>query len=134
MKAIPPGAWKRLVDTACNIVESTIAPITETAAGLGKLIEAKFNRLVEVEKVLAGQAISSAKQKAKASGKKQSVPRPQILLQVIEHTASEADSGVRELWSNLLANEMIGVSVHPEIGRVLARLSSEDAQLLGSRI
>jgi len=130
MKAIPPGTWKRLVDTACSIVESVVAPITETAAGLGKLIEAKFDRLVEIEKVMAAEAVSSAKRKAKASGKKQTVPRPQILLQVIEHTASEADSGVRELWSNLLANELLGMSVHPEIGRVLARLSSEDAQLL----
>jgi hypothetical protein len=132
MKALPPGAWKRLVDTACNILEAVVAPITETAAGLGKLIEAKFERLVEVEKVLVAEAITSAKRKARDSGKKQNAPRPQILLQVIERAASEADSGIRELWSNLLANELTGVSVHPEIGRVLARLSSEDAQILAA--
>ena len=82
--------------------------------------------------MLAAESIAVAKRKAKASRKKVQPPRPEILLQVIEHTANEADPGIRELWANLLANEMIGEAVHPEIGRVLNRLSSDDAQLLAS--
>lgn len=130
MKAIPPAAWKKLVDTGCDTVKDVIAPITQAMAGVGRLIEAKFDRLVDAEKVAAAEIVEAAKRKAKRSKRQPNVPRPQILLQAIENGASETDVGVRELWSNLLANEMLGAVVHPEIGRVLARISSEDAQVL----
>jgi hypothetical protein len=121
MKAIPATAWQRLVDTACDTFESLIAPVTESAAGVGRLVQAKFDKLVDVEKVLAAEAVATASKKAKATGRKTQAPRAQILLQVIEHASQEADIGVRELWSNLLAHEMLSNGVHPEIGRVLGR-------------
>lgn len=130
MQAIPPSAWQRMVDTACTTVEKTLAPITETAHGIGRLIKAKFDGLVDIQQVLAAESIASAKKKAENSGRELKNPRPQILLQVIEQAANETDGGIRELWSNLLAQEMITQNVHPEITRVLSRISSEDAQLL----
>ncbi|NEQ68397.1 MAG: DUF4393 domain-containing protein [Symploca sp. SIO1B1] len=130
MKAIPPSAWQQMVDTACTTVEKVLSPITETAHGIGRLIKAKFDRLIEVEQVMAAESIASAQRKVQESGQPIKMPRPQILLQVIENTSSEVDCGVRELWSNLLAQEMITQSIHPEIGRILSRLSFEDAQLL----
>lgn len=130
MRAIPATAWQKLVDTACSTMEKTLAPITETAHGIGRLVQAKFDGLVDVQKVMAAETVASAKKKADQSERKVKIPRPQILIQVIEHAANETDGGIRELWSNLLAQEMISQGVHPEIARVLSRISSEDAQLL----
>lgn len=130
MSAIPPCAWQQMVDTACTTVNKTLSPITETAHGVGRLIKAKFDRLVDIEQVMAAESISKAKRKAEQSGRQVNMPHPQILLQVIENTAAQIDGGVRELWSNLLAQEMLTRRVHPEIGRVLSRLSFEDAQIL----
>ncbi len=130
MRAIPATAWQRIVDTACSTVEKTLAPITETAHGIGRLVQAKFDGLVDAQKVMAAEAVASATKKAKQSGQDIKTPRPQILIQVIEQSANETDSGIRELWSNLLAQEMLTQGVHPEIARVLSRISSEDAQLL----
>lgn len=81
---------------------------------------------------MAAESIATAKKKAEESGRSVRMPRPQILLQVIENTSGEVDGGVRELWSNLLAQEMVTQAVHPEIGRVLSRLSFEDAQILAA--
>ena len=130
MSAIPPTAWQQMVDTACTTVDKTLAPITETAFGIGRLIKAKFDRLVDVEQVMAAESIATAKKKAEQTGQTINMPRPQILLQVIEEASSEVDGGIRELWSNLLAQEMLTQGVHPEVGRVLSRLSFQDAQLL----
>jgi abortive infection alpha-like protein len=130
MNAIPPAAWQRMVDTACTTIEKTLAPITEIAHGIGRLIKAKFDSLVDAQQVMAAESIASAKGKAEQSGRDVKMPRPQILMQVIEHSANETDGGIRELWSNLLAQEMVTQGVHPEVARVLSRLSSEDAQLL----
>tara|TARA_R110002049_G_scaffold265588_1_gene441713 strand:+ start:72 stop:791 length:720 start_codon:yes stop_codon:yes gene_type:complete len=130
MQAIPAPAWQQLVDTACRTFEKTLSPITETAYGIGRLIQAKFDRMIDVEQVLAAESVDAARRKAEQAAKPAKTPRPQILLQVIENTSTEVDAGVRELWSNLLAQEMLTQDIHPEIGRVLARISFDDAQLL----
>lgn len=130
MKAVPPEAWQRIVETACSTFDKVLSPITETSYGIGRLIQAKFDRLIEAEKVMAMESISAAKMKAVQTGRPANTPRPQILMQAVENASSEVDGGVRELWSNLLAQEMLTQHVHPEIGRVLSRLSLEDAQLL----
>lgn len=48
MRAIPPSAWQQMVDTACDTFEKTLSPITETADGIGRLIKAKFDRLIDI--------------------------------------------------------------------------------------
>ena len=132
MKAIPPEAWDRLVKTGCKTFEKIVAPVTEAFGGIGRLVEAKFDGLVDVQKVLVAEAVATAERKAKRSRRKAEPPRLQILLQVVEQAANETDPGIRELWANLLANEMTGEHVHPEIGRVLGRITTEDAQLLSA--
>jgi hypothetical protein len=49
---------------------------------------------------------------------------------VLEAASIETDDTLRELWANLLAQEIIGGKVHPEFTRTLSRLSSMDAQVL----
>lgn len=130
MQSIPPSSWEKIVETACTTFEKIVSPLTETTHGVGRLIQAKFDRLIDAQKVLAVEVIETATHKAKLSTHTVKPPKPQILLQVIENSANETDETLRDLWSNLLAQEMTTQEIHPEVGRILSRLSSQDAQLL----
>lgn len=132
MKAIPPQSWARLVDTACETFEAIVSPLTKTLGGIGRLIDSKFDSLSDAQKILVAESFATARSKAKKSRKTYCQPRAQTIIQVMEFTADQVDLGIRELWANLLAQEMIGESAHPEIGRVLNRLCSDDAQLLSA--
>ena len=132
-QAMPESAWQRLVDTACTFFEDCVAPLTETTSGIGRLIRAKFERLEAVEKVIAAQTI----QEAKRGLEEHSIPlkpiqNPKTLLETIAGASSETSVELHDLWVNLLAQEISSGTVHPEIPRVLSRLTSDDARLLSS--
>jgi hypothetical protein len=130
-KAIPDQAWTSAVDTACSTFKQVIAPITALTSGTGRLIEAKFDRLVDAEKVIVSQTLLLAEEKSSRSRhKRKGNPKPSIILKVIEESSSEVDLTLRELWTNLLANELVDNSIHPELVRILQRLSALDAQML----
>ena len=130
-KAIPPGAWQEAVDTACSTFSDLVAPITKTTEGLGRLIEAKFGRLADVEKVFAADAVQRARAKVEASARKPSGrQKARVLLATLEGSANESDEPMREIWANLVANELLDGQVHPEFPRILERLSSHDALAL----
>ena len=130
-KAIPAKAWSALVETACSTFRSAIAPFTATTSGLGRLIEAKFDRMVDAEKVLAAQTFARAAEKVSESGKQISESaKVGIVVSVIEAAAAESDPVLRELWANLLAHELVAGDVHPEFPKVLLRLSAHDAKVL----
>jgi len=130
-EAVPDQVWTSLVDTACITFKQLILPITAITSGTGRLIEAKFDRLVDAEKVIASQTISRATEKASLSSRKRkNEPKPSIILKVIEDSSAEVDTTLRELWTNLVANEFVDGSVHPEFVRILSRLSAVDAQRL----
>jgi hypothetical protein len=130
-EAIPDQAWSSVVDTACSTFQQVIAPITAITSGTGRLIEAKFDRLVDAEKVIASQTLLVAAEKSSRSKRKrEGQPKPSIILKVVEEASSEVDSTLRELWSNLVANELVDNSVHPEFVRILQRLSASDARRL----
>ena len=127
-QAIPDTAWKKLVDTACDTFTQIISPLTSTTAGLGRLIEAKFDGMVEAQKVYAAETVQRAQKKIQQSnqeikGKLKSV----VIINAIEKASIESDEGFREIWANLIANEFLAGQVHPEFPRVLERLSYEDA-------
>ena len=69
MQAIPKSAWGQLVDTACRSFEKTLSPITESAHGLGRLIKGKFDRMIDVEQVMAAESVESARRKAAQTGR-----------------------------------------------------------------
>jgi len=130
-KAIPPKAWVQLVDTACVTFREAISPITNLTGGIGRLIEARFDRLVDVEKVLAAETVANAQRKAKQSSRKPSPKvKPTIIIAAIEGSSAETDPVLRELWANLLAKEFVSGAIHPEFPIILTRLSSSDAQEL----
>ena len=130
-EAVPDQVWTSVVDTACITFKQLISPLTAITSGTGRLIEAKFDRFVDAEKVIASQTMSRAADKAsRSSRKRRNEPKPSIILKVIEDSSSEVDTTLRELWTNLVANEFVDGSVHPEFIRILSRLSAVDAQRL----
>jgi hypothetical protein len=130
-KAIPAKAWVQLVETACHTFRDCVAPLTATTSGLGRLIEAKFDRLIDAEKVLVADTFQSANAKLQQSGKPPSTnAKSTVLLAALENSARQTDPSLRELWSNLLAQELGSGCVHPHLSTILSRISSEDAHLL----
>ena len=130
-KAIPAKAWVQLVDTACTTFKAALAPLTATTSGIGRLVEAKFDRLIDAEKILAAETMKRATEKMSNSKHTPSgTAKANIVIAVVESSANETEPILRELWANLLAQELVSGTVHPEIPKVLARLSSSDAQLL----
>lgn len=130
-KAIPAKAWIEVVHTACETFREAIAPFTATTSGVARLIEAKFDRLVDAEKLLAADVVRKASQKAQRTPRKKArTPQPKIVVAAIEASANETDVLLRDLWSNLLAQELVDGQMHPEFPRILSRLSTTDARVL----
>lgn len=130
-QSVPAESWNRIVETACDTFEKIVAPLTETTAGAGRLIKAKFDRLTEAEKVIAAENVEEAQTRAKDSERERKRdPRPSMIIRIVEESSGETDPNLRELWINLLANEMAGNATHPEFVRILNRMSPSDAKTL----
>jgi hypothetical protein len=130
-KAIPAKSWNRLVKTACDTFSQLIAPITSTTYGLGRLIQAKFNGMTDVQKIFAADAVNRARQKTeKANTPLKDNPKAIIILQALENASNETDDNIRDIWANLIANEILTNDVHPDFPNILKRLSSKDAVVL----
>lgn len=146
-QAVPAPAWSEVVHTACESFQKFLAPIIETTSGIGRLIQAKFDRLVEAEKVLAANLVAEATRKVRSSrkpqkraGKERDIPatglqtptqvQATVVVAAIEQGAIQTDQTLRELWSNLLAQELATGGVHPEFPGILSRLSGREAQIL----
>ena len=130
-KAIPASSWNRLVKTACDTFSELISPITATTYGLGQLIQAKFDGMVDAQKVLAADAVARARKKVEKSGKQpKGSPKAVILVKAVENASNESDGNLRDIWANLIANELLSNDVHPEFPRILERLSTSDAAVL----
>jgi hypothetical protein len=131
--AIPEQSWNEVVHAACSTFQQLVAPLTATTEGFGKLVTAKFDRLVDAEKVLAAENLGRASEKVRRSQKKaKNKPKASVIVKLIQESSTETDSTLRELWTNLLANEIIDGTVHPEFVRILARLAPGDAHRLAA--
>lgn len=130
-QAIPEAGWKKAIDTACDTFSDLIAPITKTTAGLGGLIQAKFDTMIDVQKVFAADTVERARRKTQHLQLPQN-PRPsaRVLVGAIEEASLESDENLRDIWANLIANEIHGGAVHPEFPKILVRLSASDALVL----
>ncbi len=130
-KAVPAPVWKRAAETACVTFEKAVAPLTETTSGMGRLIAARFDRLTELEKINAAAAVKAAGAKIKAAGKIASAPsQAKVIVAAIEGAGMETDGELRELWANLIASEFTGGRVHPQIPKILAQMTADDAKTL----
>jgi len=130
-KAIPPKAWDKLVTTACETFKECVAPITATTGGLGRLIDAWFDRLVDAQKVLAADTMSKAAKKASTAQKQRKAQSSgSVMIAALAAASNETNDSLRELWSNLLAQEMAAGEVHPEFVEILKRMTVSDAKTL----
>ena len=130
-KAIPAKAWEQLVATACETFTQCLAPITATTSGLGRLIEAWFDKLIDAQKILAAETVSRATKKVARTGvKTRTNPKASVIVAVLNGSSIETDQTIRELWANLLAQELVSGNVHPEFVHILPRLTSNDARTL----
>lgn len=128
-KNIPKEAWSQLTKTVCDTFEKLIYPLTATTEGIGQLIQIRFESLNNVQKVIATKCIQEAADKIKTIHK-DVVVKPAIIYEALENTDNQTDSTMRTLWANLLAKEFMEGSVHPEIAKLLTKLTSNDALLL----
>jgi Abortive infection alpha len=130
-KAIPKESWNKLVTVACDTFSDLVAPITKTTAGLGGLIEGKFKSMIDAQKVFAADALARAGKKFESTGRVPTAPpKAKVLLPAIESASLETDDGLRDIWANLIANEMLDAIVHPEFPSILSRLGPHDAKVL----
>lgn len=130
-EAIPEAGWQKAIDTACDTFTDLIAPITRTTAGLGGLIQAKFDAMVDVQKVFAADAVERAQRKTQALSLPYNArPSARVLISAIDEASVESDDSLRDIWSNLIANELTRGNIHPEFPNILSRLSAADAIVL----
>jgi len=133
ISSVPPEAWNKVVDTACDTFRKCIYPVTASTEGVGRFIELKFNQLLDEEKVIASKCTREAIEKVKKAKKRERIGvtiKPIIFYEAFESTDTQTDETIRGIWSNLLANEFLGQDVHPEIAKLLRKLTSTDAILL----
>ncbi len=97
--AVPPQAWSQIVDSACTTFRQILAPITATTSGVGRLIDAKFDHLVDAQKVLAANTLDSAHKKSRGSRKKniqkEQEPKAPVIIGILEASSIETDSTLR---------------------------------------
>ncbi len=130
-KAIPASSWNKLVKTACDTFKELFAPLTATTIGLGRLIQAKFDGMVDAQKVLAADTVRRAREKVEKAGRQpKGNPKAIILIKAIDNSSNETDVNLREIWANLIANEILDNGVHPDFPRILERMSSYEAVTL----
>lgn len=130
-EAIPEESWKKIVNTATKTFTDLLAPITKTTKGLGMLIEARLDRMTEIEKIFSADAIQRAKDKIEKAGLEyNSRPNARVIIDSIKESSVENDDTLRDIWSNLIANELTKGNVHPEFPSILSKLSPRDARTL----
>lgn len=133
---LPKEAWNKIVDTACDTFEKLIYPLTASTEGIGRLIERRFDQLEEEQKILAAKCLEEAAAKvkrAKQPKQKRSgdhVIKPAVVYEALNNADNQTDQTIRSLWANLLANEFMEGDVHPEIAKILGKITSHDALLL----
>lgn len=130
-KSIPPESWNKLVETATNTFRSLIKPLTALSEGIGGLIEQKFERMTDIEKIVFADGFDKAQKRIHENS--QTITGPKNLRtfnQLVENVSQCTESMTREMWINLLARDLSDAAVHPEFINILSRLSGEDARLL----
>lgn len=132
-KSVPAEAWLKLVNTASDTFISLVSPATTITTGISVLIEHKFQSLLDVRKVYAAECLKQAQEKidrATAKPKINVTVKPSVFYEVFESTEQQVDGCMMDLWSNVVAREILEGSVHPEILRIFRKLTLPDIQVL----
>ncbi|MDF7807548.1 hypothetical protein P4E94_08880 [Pontiellaceae bacterium B12219] len=129
-KFIPAEVWVSFTD----ILKQLLHPLTATTHGIGRMIEQKFNALEEAQKLIIAQTIHEASKhvqdKRTHEGNYHPSVKPEVMYIVFDNAEKQCDESMRSLWANLVAREFIEGSIHPEIARLLSKLTDRDLILL----
>lgn len=137
-KAIPPKVYERSADALVTTFQQLVAPLTESTAGLGRYIRQKFDNMVDAEKAIATytleKAVQRAEKRATLVGKRVVPPsHPKSFVKTIEEASRETDPLMHEMWTNLLASQLLAESPsHPHFVEILPHFSPAEAKLLVS--
>lgn len=128
---IPTEGMNRIAETLCDTFKELVLPLTATTAGVGQLIQTKFETLNIHQQIIAAKCLQEAKEKVGSrKPNKEAVVKPQVVYEALDDADQQTDDSIRSLWSNLLAREFVDGDVHPEIAKLLTRITSRDALLL----
>ena len=131
LASAPPEAWEIAVKTASDIVRDVLAPLTSTTAGLGRLIQGKFDSFIELQRVLAADTLRRTNEKIQAGGSAMKPEfNPSAVITCMEESSKQTEQEIRDLWANLLARELTAGGIHPELPRILGRMTAADAKEL----
>ncbi len=136
-KIIPKEVYVRSADALAEAFTKLIAPLVETTDGMGRYIRQKFDAMVDEEKALATysleRAIDKAKEKNRESGELvYNGLHLKSFVICLEEVSKETDYILSEMWTNLLAGQILGYGSHPSFIKTLSNLSSSEALLLES--
>lgn len=130
---VPKEAWVKLAEKAGDVFVKILYPLTATTEGIGRLIEIKFNKLADEQKIIAAKLIEEVNEKINVIDVEQgeiNVIKPSIIYVAFDNIDALTDETMRSLWANLLSKEFTDGDVHPEIAKILSNLTSKDAYLL----
>lgn len=136
-KAIPPKVYERSAAALVTTFQQLVAPLTESTGGFGRYIWQKFDNMVDAEKAIATytveKAIARARVKAAEAGKSLVPPaHPKSFVKSIEEASKETDPLMHEMWTNLLASQLVDDKSHPHFVEILPHFSPAEAKLLVS--
>jgi hypothetical protein len=136
-QAIPSEVYKQTTATVLKTFESLVAPLTQTADGMGRLIRQTFDTWIEVRQAIGTytlqQAVIRAKARMEKQGKTLQPPtHPKTFIRALEEGSLETDSVMHEMWVNLLASSLSDRDSHPRLVSILSQLGPAEARLLGT--
>lgn len=131
LSSAPTEAWVIAVKSATDIVRDVVAPLTSTTSGLGRLIQSKFDGFIELQRVLSADTLRRAHEKILSeNAEMKNVFNPSVVITCMEESSKQIEHEIRDLWANLLARELTDGGIHPEMPRILARLTRAEADEL----
>ena len=133
--AIPDSVYEKGADVVASTFAQLIAPFTAVTAGFGRYLSQKFDNMVEAEKALATYAIKNAVARAearsKASGSQLHAPEStKTFARTVEEVSKETDPVLHEMWTNLLASQLIETTSHPHFVELLSHFGPAEARTL----
>ena len=136
LKAIPPEAYNKVVNTVTGTFEQVVSPLTATLGGAGRMIKESFDQWSRMRQIAGYYAVAEAIERAEARraarGAHGILPPPHIktFMRSFDEASHEADPTLREMWINLLASQLSGDDCHPYFAEVLANFGPDEARVL----
>jgi hypothetical protein len=129
--SIPQASWELAVNAATATVLKVLAPVTETTSGLGRIIKGTFDDLEDWRKIAFAKILQDSAERIPPTEIASVLHlSPRVIVASIEEASRTTEPPLQELWSNLLARVFVGQTVHPEVPRILGKLTPEDALTL----